>query len=247
MMDPDIDQAGDANRAHGIDRALENAARLSNSVPASVLDRIDASIQSSLQPVRPAPSTPVLTAGMLLLCAAVALAGAAHSGFFGFQALTITARVVIFSILALLAGVASRELVSHWIPGSRHYLTPRWLVALASATLLFAFAPLFHDYHATHFISAGLVCLTVGVLHAAPAAGLAAWFLRRGFAVEPVAAGVIAGTFGGLSGVTMLELHCANLEAPHVLLWHVAVVPVSAALGALAGWAIRAWVGHGRP
>lgn len=229
MMDRDIDQA------------LENAARLPNAVPPAVLTRIDASIQSSLHPVRPTPSTSVLTTGMLLLCAAVALAGAAHSGFFGFQALTITARVIILSILVLLAGVASRELVSHWIPGSRHYLAPRWLVALVSTTLLCVFAALFNDYHATHFISAGLICLTVGVLHAAPAAGLAAWFLRRGLAVDPVAAGAIAGTFGGLSGVTMLELHCANLEAPHVLLWHVAVVPVSAALGALAGWAIRTW------
>ena len=223
-----------------IDRALESAARLPNGVPPAVLDRIDASIQSSLHPVRPTPGTSVLTAGMLLLGAAVALAGAAHLGFFGFQALGITARVIILSILALLTTITARELISHWIPGSRHYLTPRWLVALVSATLLAVFALLLSDYHATRFISAGLVCLTVGVLHAAPAAGLAAWFLRRGLVVEPVAAGAIAGTFGGLSGVTLLELHCANLEAPHVLLWHVAVIPVSAALGALAGWAIRA-------
>jgi hypothetical protein len=224
-----------------IDRALESAARLPNRVPPAVLDRIEASIQSSLHPVRPTPSTSVLTAGMLLLCAAVALAGATRFGFFGFQALSVTARVIILSILALLTGIAARELVSHWTPGSRHYLTPRWLVAWVCATLLGVFALLFSDYHATHFISAGLICLTVGLLHAAPAAGLAAWFLRRGLAVEPVAAGAIAGTFGGLSGVTMLELHCANLEAPHVLFWHVAVVPVSAALGALAGWAIRAF------
>jgi len=38
-----------------------------------------------------------------------------------------------------------------------------------------------------------------------------------------------------------LELHCPNLEAAHVLVWHVAVVPVSAVVGALVGWAVRAW------
>lgn len=225
-----------------VDQALESAAQMAHGVPPApaVLDRIAASIQSSLQPVRPAPRIWVLTAGLLLLCAAVALAGAARSGFFGFQALSVGERVIILATLALLAGICARELVSHWIPGSRHYLDPGWLVALASAALLFVFALLFDDYHATRFISVGVICLSVGVLHAVPAALLAAWFLRRGLAVEPVSAGAIAGVFGGLSGVTMLELHCANLEAPHVLFWHVAVLPVSAALGALAGWAMRA-------
>jgi hypothetical protein len=35
------------------------------------------------------------------------------------------------------------------------------------------------------------------------------------------------------SGVTMLELHWANFQALHVLVWHTAVVPVSTAAGAL--------------
>lgn len=223
-----------------IDQVLESAGHLPDSVPSAVLDRIAASIHSSLQPVRPAPRAWVLTAGLLLLGAAVALVGAARAGFFGFQALGSGERVIILSSLALLAGLSARALVSHWTPGSRHYLEPGWLVALASVALLFVFALLFDDYHAARFFSAGVICLSVGVLHAVPAACLAAWFLRRGLAVEPISAGAIAGTFGGLSGVTLLELHCANLEAPHVLFWHVAVVPVSAALGALVGWAMRA-------
>jgi hypothetical protein len=39
----------------------------------------------------------------------------------------------------------------------------------------------------------------------------------------------------------MLELHCPNFEAAHLLVWHMAVVPLSAALGAFAGWLIRFW------
>jgi hypothetical protein len=31
----------------------------------------------------------------------------------------------------------------------------------------------------------------------------------------------------------MLELHCANLEALHVMVWHVGVIPLSGAAGAL--------------
>jgi hypothetical protein len=63
--------------------------------------------------------------------------------------------------------------------------------------------------------------------------------LRHGFAVNAASAGLVAGTLGGLAGVGMLELHCPNLQAAHILVWHTAVVPVSAALGALLGWELR--------
>jgi hypothetical protein len=105
--------------------------------------------------------------------------------------------------------------------------------------MLAVFAILFRDYRTDHFMSQGVVCLTVGLLHAIPVA-LASWFLlRRGFAVNPVAAGFVAGTLAGLAGVTMLELHCANFQAAHVMLWHTAVMPVSGAAGALVAWAAR--------
>jgi hypothetical protein len=37
----------------------------------------------------------------------------------------------------------------------------------------------------------------------------------------------------------MLELHCDNFQALHVLFWHTAVVPASGAAGALLAWAFR--------
>jgi hypothetical protein len=60
------------------------------------------------------------------------------------------------------------------------------------------------------------------------------WLLRRGFAVNPPAAWFAAGALAGLAGVTMLELHCANFEAPHIIVWHIAVIPLSALIGFLA-------------
>jgi hypothetical protein len=63
--------------------------------------------------------------------------------------------------------------------------------------------------------------------------------LRRGFAVNPVAAGLAGGALAGLCGVTMLELHCANFQALHILVWHTAVLPVVAAAGALVAWTLR--------
>jgi hypothetical protein len=61
----------------------------------------------------------------------------------------------------------------------------------------------------------------------------------RGLAMRGPSAGIAGGTLAGLAGVTALELHCANFQAPHVLLWHTAVVPVSAAAGALVGWLLQ--------
>jgi hypothetical protein len=109
------------------------------------------------------------------------------------------------------------------------------------------FALLFRDYRTDHFVSAGIVCLLTGLLHAVPAALLSWLVLRRGFAVNSASAGLAAGTLAGLAGVGMLELHCANFQATHILVWHTAVIPVSGAAGALVAWALRLRFGSGGP
>ena len=48
-------------------------------------------------------------------------------------------------------------------------------------------------------------------------------------------------TLSGLTGLGMLELHCPNLKAIHVMVWHVAVVVVSAGLGFAMGWIADTW------
>jgi hypothetical protein len=105
--------------------------------------------------------------------------------------------------------------------------------------LLGVFALEFRDYQTTHFVSAGVVCLVTGLLHALPAAFLSALVLRRGFAVDTIAAGLLAGALASLAGLGVLELHCPNFQAAHVLVWHTAVVPVSASAGALGAMIVR--------
>jgi hypothetical protein len=101
------------------------------------------------------------------------------------------------------------------------------------------FGLLFDDYRIENFVPAGLTCLSTGVLHAIPAALLAWWVLRRGCVLDSVSAGLAVGALAGLAGLAVLELHCANFEALHVLVWHTPVVPVNAGFGALIGWALR--------
>ena len=226
---------------HEIEQRLSGAASPPRDVDSVVLDRITTAVHASLKPVSTLPGSRVLISGVVLICAVVALAGAARAGLLGFKALGVAQRVIILSALAALLWVTAREFVSQWIPASRRYLAPQALVALAAGVLIAVFGGLFSDYHVEHFFTAGIICLGAGVFHALVAACLAAWFLRRGCVLNLVPAGAMAGTLGGISGVTLLELHCPNLEAAHVLVWHVAVVPVSAAGGALIGWWVRAW------
>jgi hypothetical protein len=91
----------------------------------------------------------------------------------------------------------------------------------------------FHDYAMAFFVAQGIPCLRAGLLIALPV-GIGAWLvLRRGFAVNRTAAGIAAGTVAGLAGLIMLELHCPNFNAVHIMFWHSAVVPVSALAGAM--------------
>jgi hypothetical protein len=180
----------------------------------------------------------MLAAGLTLICATVAIAAAARGGLYGLERLVWWERALIFSTLWLLAWAWGVEFAHQLIPGSRHRLGTGTLLSIGTAALLGVFGVVFRDYHSEHFVSAGLTCLLSGLALAIPAWLLSWLFLRRGFAVSAVAAGLVGGALAGLCGVTMLELHCANPQALHVLVWHTAVVPVSAAVGALAGWVI---------
>jgi hypothetical protein len=180
----------------------------------------------------------------VLVCAAVALAGAARSGFYGFQRMTDLERALIFPALGVFMALVAMACVGEMIPGSRRPVAPGALVAGGSLALAAVFAVVFHDYQTAHFVSQGLVCLAAGLFYAVPAA-LASWLLlRRGFAVDAVGAGLVTGTLAGLAGVTMLELHCPNFEAPHVMVWHTAVILVSAGAGALVGRLRRSRTGN---
>jgi hypothetical protein len=223
-----------------IDEILKQAAQAPDVVDPALLDRIARSIKPSLRPVRPLLPAWLLAGGMILICAAIALGAAAIAGFHGIQNLSVLDRAFIFPLLGILISLAANACVSQMIPGSRHRVAPGALLGISSLALLSVFTILFRDYRMDRFFPAGIACLLTGLLLAIPTALLGWFLLRRGFAVDPIAAGLAGGTLAGLAGVTMLELHCANFQAPHILLWHTAVLPISAAAGAFLGWALYA-------
>jgi hypothetical protein len=221
-----------------MDELVARAGAASRPPDPALLDSIANSIKGSTRPVRPLPPLWLMTAATMMVCVGIAVAGAAVFGFYGFEKLGFSERMLIFCVLGALIWLAAQEFVRQMVPGSRLRVTPGTLLQIGVAVLIGIFALLFHDYHTAQFVSAGVVCLSVGVAHAVPT-GLLAWLvLRRGFAVNGVSAGLAAGTLGGLAGVAMLELHCLNFEALHIIVWHTAVIPVSGLVGVLIGWVL---------
>jgi hypothetical protein len=218
-----------------IDDILSRAAKLPHEVDAELVSRISESVTGSLRPVRPVPPLSILALGQFLIYAGVALAGAALLGFHGVQKLSPIEIGVIFPTLVILAGLAAKESAGEVIPGSPRPLSPAQLAVACVLILLVMFALLFEGYGVDHFVPHGVPCLVTGLLHAI-VAGVLSWFLLRGgFAVDAGAAGLSAATLASLAGVTMLELHCGNLQALHVMVWHVSVIPLSGAAGVLLG------------
>jgi len=229
-------------RDREIDEILKKSAEGSRAVDSELLNRVTRSIENPLRPVCTLPPTWVLSGGLFLIGAGIALVGAAKLGFYGIHKMTGFERSLIFPALGVLAWLAAIAFVAEMIPGSRRRVASGPLLGLSSLALVTIFAVLFRDYRTDHFVSQGMVCLVAGLLHAI-STGLASWLLlRRGFAMNPVSAAVSAGTLAGLAGVTMLELHCPNFQALHILVWHIGVLLVSGALGASLIWAGRKWM-----
>lgn len=200
----------------------------------ALMERIAASLSQNVKPVRPLPSTGRTVGSLLVVFLAMAAAGATRLGFFGVLRLSPGAIALIFPALGGLALLAAAASANAMAPGSKRPFHPAVLLGAGCAILAAIFVLLFRNYTLGRFVPQGMWCLKAGLLWAVPT-GIFTWLLlRRGFAVDRGAAGVAAGTFAGLAGLAILELHCPNFRLWHVVVWHLAVLPISA----LAGWAV---------
>lgn len=215
-----------------IDDVLRKAAEAQPGPDPALLDKIAASIQPKMTPVRPLPPAWVLSSMLFGMCAAIAVAAARRSGMHGIDAMDKTQKLI-FPALAGFIVAAAGAWVAEMIPGSKRKETPWKVLCGATFTLWALFPTIFPDRHTENFVHSGIVCFGAGLLYAVPIALAGWWLLRRGFAVDRTGAAMAAGTLAGLGGLLMLELHCPNFEVTHLLVWHTAVVPISAALAVL--------------
>lgn len=210
-----------------IDDALKRAAGADEPDPA-LLEQVNQRIAASLHPVRPLPGPAALALALMAASMGVAAVGAAVLGLHGAERMTAIQAGTAYSVVAALIFAAASVCVGESIPGSRR-LRPALLVAGCCAALGVVFATIFRDPGAERFVAQGMPCLKTGLATAVPAALLTWLVLRRGFAVDRVGSALARGALAGLAGIALLELHCPNFETAHVLTWHLAVLPLSAA------------------
>jgi hypothetical protein len=226
-----------------IDRILAQAAGRSvpHSLNPAVIERAKAVLPERLAPVRPLAPAWMFTSVLFAAFAAVSVICALLLGLRGLHALNGIQLTVIFPVLVAGAGIAAVASAREMRPAGGKRIG-RFALAVSTLALLGAFALLLRDYDTQKFVSEGVPCLVAGLACAIPAAIVIWLFLRRGFVLDLPAAGLAAGTLAGLAGIAMLEMHCAILKAPHVMFWHVAVVPVCGVGGLLIGAVAQALV-----
>lgn len=220
-----------------IDRILaEEATRaVPRGTGEAVIQRAEGAILQDLHPVRPLAPAGVLTTALVAVFMVFAILSAWLLGVNGLPVLSAVQRALILPALVGAAWLAAAACVHEMIPAAGRSLGAIAL-ALASAGFPLLFALIFQNYSSRDLVKEGVPCLVAGLCVAVPTAVPIAWILRRGFVLRWSSAGLPAGVLSGLAGLAMLELHCANLKAIHVIIWHVAVVLCSGLLGFGAGW-----------
>lgn len=215
-----------------IDNLLADAAKpdVSSDAARHAIARAQATILADLQPVHPLPAPWLLALAVLLVFAFAAAGSASLLGLHGLQSLDGIQRAIDYPALLLAAWLAADACVNAMRPASGRRLGKLAVVAPVTAFSVLFFL-LFPDRSTGSFVLEGIPCLRAGMGVAIPTGLAVAWILRRGFVLDWGEAGLAGGSLAGLAGLAMLELHCANLKAPHRMVWHVAVIAVSAALG----------------
>jgi hypothetical protein len=205
----------------------------------SNLKQIEARIVKTLKPVRPlAPSLFFLFAcAIIFLC--VAAIGVTPFGMAGWGALSAAQRAGVFAALTTSAILLAVSMVGQMVPGSKYALAPVGLPIVILTTLLIVLAVSFHRRTEPAFFADGLVCMKNGLTYAIPGVVLFWLLVRRGAMLNPKLIGAAAGGLAGLTGLTVLEINCPNLNVFHILVWHWGMVLISSGAGALLGAAVE--------
>jgi hypothetical protein len=169
----------------------------------------------------------------------VVAVGALLLGTNGWKALSILQRIPVFVTLTASAVLLAISMVRQMAPGSKHVVPAAVLPVAVLVVLMIVIAAMFRSQPESAFLRSGAICVKNGLRYSMPAAFLLSLILHRGAVLYPKLNGAIAGGLAGLAGLSALELNCPNLNAFHILVWHVGVVAVSSMGGTLLGVAVE--------
>jgi len=223
-------------------RCQELAGLLNSPVPVdppspATLRQMAECMATDLRPVRPvAPARYFFGAFVGIFVSIVALS-VYRMGAFAIAVMTPLETAAIMSALAISTGLLAYSLAHQMVPGSRHRIPPRLLPVAIAISLTIAIAVLFQFQNERNFWGNAWACIragtSIGVLAAAPF-----WLmLRRGAILAPSMTAAATGLLAGLVGTSVLEIHCPNLDAWHILISHLGVAMLCALAGLVIGLA----------
>jgi hypothetical protein len=203
----------------------------------ATLRYIAESIATDLRPVRPMAPAGYFFGTFLGIFVSIAALAVYRMGAHAIAVMTPLQTVAILGALVVSTVLLTYSLVLQMVPGSRHRIPPRLLLLGIAVSLTIVIAVVFQFQHEQNFWSGNWACLRAGT----PIAALAAipfWLrLRRGAVLSPRVTGAAAGLLAGLVGTSVLEIHCPNLDASHILISHFGVAMLCAVAGLLVGFA----------
>jgi hypothetical protein len=206
---------------------------------AATLRSIADGIGTHLSPVRLiAPARYLFIAFIGIFVFIVAL-GVYYMGAFAIAAMTPLQTAAILGALAVSTGLLAYSLVRQMVPGSLHRIPPRMLPVSITILLGIAIAILFQFQHELDFWANGWACIRAGTPFGVLAAVPIWLLLRRGMLLAPSVTGAATGLFAGLVGASVLEIHCPNLNAWHILVAHLGVAILCTLAGLMSGLTIE--------
>jgi hypothetical protein len=232
------DHARSCNRCQELIRVLDMPVPTDQPSPAT-LRQITEGIATNLRPVRPVAPAHYLFGAFVGIFACIVVLGVYRMGACAIAVMTPLQTVAMLGALAVSAGLLAYSLVLQMVPGSRHTIPPRFLPVGITIALTVAVVVLFQFQHERNFWRNGSACIRAGI----PLGVLAAvpfWLLlRRGAVLSPSITGAATGLLAGLVGTSVLEIHCPNLDAWHILVSHLGVAMLCALAGLVTGLSVE--------
>ena len=137
-----------------------------------------------------------------------------------------------FTLLGISILVVALALAKQMAPGSQQ-AAPAWAFIVTPLLALLAAVVLLFGYRwSPNFWPRAFACWEIGVACAALSAPLFWLVLRRGFSLTPVSQGAMTGLLAGFVGVTVLEIHCPNLDRMHIADGHIGAAVTALLVGA---------------
>jgi hypothetical protein len=206
-----------------------------DAAPLGIEAALSERICSKLKPVKPLPPTGALAGRFVAMFAVLVILMVGVLGAAGAENMTLPQLLVIAAVLGASAIFLSLSLSWQMVPGQHQRIPAPLLIGAFGLGFLVVVAAMFPWENMADLFDLGWGCTRAGLLMAIPAAGLLAFMATRGAPLSFGRLGASLGAASGLLALTVLQLHCGNQHAGHLLLWHGGVVLLCTAGGYVLG------------